>query len=1288
MQQCLKEETVLEMVEGRLTAEAMKAVEHHADECAVCCDLIAVAAGALSTTVQVLSLEEALEARSRRPNLVSFTLSGYRILELLGYGGMGIVYRALHLASGEHVALKTIHVNTQGALASLRREIHALSRVVHPGVVRILDQGIADGRPWYSMELIEGQTLDEHLRALHGDGGRRRTPTSMPSLVKTFGILSALCGTLAFLHGQGFVHCDLTPRNVVVKPDGTPVLVDFGLALQSERLGRDLLDALALGGGTLPYMAPEQIRGGMLDPRADLYALGCILYQAVTGAPPFQSRSTLKLVMQHFDEAPVAPSARVSGVPPQLEALILQLLRKRPRDRIGYAEAVAQALVPLGGPGVRTDGPSRPRPYVYRPEFRGRADMLASFADLFQRCESGEGALAFIAGESGVGKTRLAAELAGAARTRGFRIITGECVAISTRPSRDTERSTALHPFQPVLRALIDICGDSLERAEYFLGARGKVLAAYEPGLAGLPGQDTRPDPPPLSAQAARYRLLTAFQETIATLSIETPLFIVLDDLQWADDLSLDLLETLSLDFFARNRIIVLGTYRSDEATPHLAQLTHAPGAKCMDLGRFDAASIEKMVGDMLALDEVPASLLTPLLAASEGNPFFVAEYLRLAADEGWIRHEAGARWRLDTAPTKTGTPSFPGSLQELLCARLAALSAPARHLIEVASVLGCESDGDLLVATAGLSDTEGMVALKELIARTLLEEVESDRFRFVHDKMREAAYGELIEPRRRDLHGRAASSIERRRGAAALPPLYPTLAHHWAAAGNLSSAIDYLEKAGERSLDAAAYAEAAGFFQRAVELDRGRLGVAAAPVDPGRVARWQRRLGEAHYGLGDLTRCHEHSAQALASFGHPLPRSRAGWAATLIAQIGQQLGHLAMPGRAVEAVPARRALAEEAALAAARIAHHYYFAGDALALATVSLLSVNLAERASATVRLSRPYAQLGYFSGVCRLGALSRGYFSQARANAEAMSDSSEMAIALYHEATYHVGEGRWAHAHAAGARALDLFQEINDPQESEIVHAILAHAEYCAGRYADSIDRCEALFSSARTRANHQHEVWGLYAGARSLIRQGKIEAALDRLARAEVLLRTLQETPSEIICFGLSARAHLERGENAVAEDAADRALERIDRISSPVFSLGDGYAGAAEVYLSLWERLDRAGQRPSASLCARAGRVCAALRAFAQLFPIGQPVALLATGRAHLLAGERRRAAVCFRRARDRAAAMGMPFEQATADLLLSRHPGVTPRQRELNGEAARGLFEKLGCAENVYRTRA
>lgn len=1281
MQECLKEETVLDLVEGRLTAEAMKAVEQHADQCEGCFDLIAVAAGALTTAAQTRALEDTCEAPPRAANMVPFALSGYRILEPLGYGGMGIVYRALHLASGKQVALKTVHVNTRGALASLRREIHALSRVIHPGVVRILDQGIAEGRPWYSMELIEGQTLDEHLRALHG-GREQRTPTSMPAMAKTFGILSGLCETLAFLHGQGFVHCDLTPRNVVVKPDGTPVLVDFGLALRGEHLGRDLLDALALGGGTLPYMAPEQIRGEMLDPRADLYALGCILYQAVTGSPPFQSRSALKIISQHLDVVPAPPSIRVSGVPPQLDALILQLLEKRPRDRIGYAEAVAHALASLGGPGVRADGPARPRPYVYRPEFRGRADMLASFENLFRRCQGGAGALAFIAGESGVGKTRLAAELAGMARTRGFRIITGECVAISTRPARDTERSTALHPFQPVLRALIDICGDSLAHAECFLGPRGKVLAPYEPGLASLPGQDARPDPPPLSAQAARYRLLTAFQETIAALSAETPLLLVLDDLQWADDLSLDLLETLPLDFFARNQIIVLGTYRSDEATPHLARLTRAPGAICLDLGRFDAASIEKMVGDMLALDEAPASLLAPLLAASEGNPFFVAEYLRMAADEGWIRHEAGARWRLNRSPTGTGTPSFPGSLQELLRARLAALSAPARHLIEVASVLGCESDGDLLVATAELSDTEGMVALKELIARTLLEEVESDRFRFVHDKVREAAYGELGQARRRELHGRAASSIERRRSATALPPLYPVLAHHWAAAENLPRAIDYLDKAGERTLDAAAYAEASGFFLRAIELDRGRRGAAGESIDPGRVARWQRRLGEAHYGLGDLTRCHEHSSLALARFGHALPRSRAGWTATLVAQIGQQLGHLAMPGRAVEASPARRALAEEAALAAARIAHHYYFAGDALALATVSLLSVNLAERASATVRLSRPYAQLGYFSGVCRLGALSRVYFTRARANAEAMNDSHDMAIALYHEATYHVGEGRWASAHAAGARALDLLQELNDPQESEIVHAILAHAEYCAGRYADSIARCEALFGSARTRANHQHEVWGLYAGARSLIRHGKIEAALERLARAEALLRTQQETPSEIICFGLSALAHLERGELAAAEDAADRALERISRISSPVFSLGDGYAGAADVYLSLWERLDRVGQLPSASLRARTGRVCAALRGFAQLFPIGKPAALLAAGRAHLLAGERRRAAVCFRRARDRAAAMGMPFEEATANLLLSRHPGVTPRQRELHGEAARRLFEELGCARN------
>ncbi|WP_437928355.1 protein kinase [Sorangium sp. So ce291] len=1266
----------LEFFAGRLSAAAISTIEQHVDQCRSCVDLITVAAGALSHDVT----QPIGPARANgEPGAALQTISGYRILEPVGYGGMGIVYRAVHVASGGAVALKTVRVHEQGALASIRREIYALSRVHHPGVVRILDHGIEGGRPWYAMELIEGRPLEGHLQALHPQKGQGdQTPAAAPRLPEVIGAIRRLCGALGFLHGRGVIHRDVTPRNIVIRPDGTPVLIDFGLATRNTGAGRDLLESLAGVEGTIAYMAPEQIRGELLDPRADLYALGCILYEAVTGQPPFDSASAIMTAIQHVSAAPLAPSQLAPGLDPAIEALILRLLEKRPRDRIPYAEDVAVALAPFSEPERAPAPPhSRPQVYLYRPEFSGRDELLRRSEGLLCRAGEGRGARMFIAGESGIGKTRLVSEIAGRARARGFRVITGEGVALSAHPTHETERSTALHPFRPVLRHVVDLCSGSLARAEQLVGARGKVLAAYEPCLSALPGQHSYPDPPPLSAQAARDRLLAALHETIAALADDAPLLLLLDDLQWADQLSLDVLETFPPGFFDEHRLLLIGAYRSDGPSTHVERALGAADVERVTLDRCDGATIRRMAGDMLALDTMPATLLDHLAGATEGNPFFAAQYLRLAVDEGCIVRDAGGTWRLGASADEK--PRLPGSLQALIRRRLETLSPEARQLVEIASVLGRESRVDLLLEIAGLMEADALDALSELIWRSLLEEVEGDHIRFVHDKLREVAYDGLAPERARELHRRAALAIERRAGIDPVgSALYPMLAHHWACARAYDKAIHYLDKAGDLALERAAHADAAGFFSRAVALEPHLRGAGAPPVDPERTARWLRRLGEAYYALGDLPRCEEFSSRALRGFGHPLPRSRAGWAAQLVAQLGLQVRHALRPGGDVERAPHRRARLQEAALAAARIAHHYYFTNDALALATVSLLSVNLSERAAVDLPLARPYAQLGYFAGVSRLRSLAEAYFERARLNAEAANNPGELAVALYHEAAYHVGLGAWSRAHAAGGRALRLLGAIKGIQETEITHTVLAHAEYCAGDYAASIARCELLFSSARARANVQHEAWGLYASARSLIRLGRLDDALERITLAQAHLRRQPELPSEILCLGFAALARLRQGDLVAAERSADAAMSLVDRVS-PVFSLGDGYAAAAEVYLTLGERRRSRGEALDASLRARIVRTCAVLRRFALLFPIGRPSALLAEGRAHLLAGRRRRAERCFQRARGRAAALCMPYEEAVAQLLLARHARVSAPVREERLRAAECLFDRLRC---------
>ena len=300
----------------------------------------------------------------------------YRLLGKLSSGGMGVVYRARHGETGELVALKTVRVPEAAMLRGIRREIHALRRIQHPGVVRVLAEGVRDGLPWYAMELIEGLTLRRYIDELWKRDPRSSTDilTQVVSAPQPPGGSDAgvsfhpfgpppeeqRCSSLAFLHGEGLVHRDLKPENIVIRSDGTPVLVDFGLASAfSGSLGRESLDVSGSMEGSYVYMAPEQIKGGLVDARADLYSLGCILHELVVGQPPFPG-SGWEVLRRHLQDKPFALSQWVRGVPPDLDAAVKRALdgEVRPVDlaRVGETYCVGYAGVGCDSEVTRFQG--------------------------------------------------------------------------------------------------------------------------------------------------------------------------------------------------------------------------------------------------------------------------------------------------------------------------------------------------------------------------------------------------------------------------------------------------------------------------------------------------------------------------------------------------------------------------------------------------------------------------------------------------------------------------------------------------------------------------------------------------------------------------------------------------------------------------------------------------------------------------------------------------------------------------------------------------------------------
>ena len=375
------------------------------------------------------------------------------------------------------------------------------------------------------------------------------------------------------------------------------------------------------------------------------------------------------------------------------------------------------------------------------------------------------------------------------------------------------------------------------------------VLAACDPTLARLPGLANLPPPPELPGEAARRRVLEALGTAMSAFAADRPLLLLVDDLQWADDLSVGFLQTAAPAFWRDNAILIVAALRSEELTPETRALLDMPHVERMTVSHLESGAIRVMVEDMLGDVRPPASLTEFLEAQSSGNPFFVAEYLRAALEAGVLFRDGRGRW--NTAETVQGIRalSLPGSLRELIMRRVQGLAEGTRRLLELGAVLGREVDVDALWAVAADPEQSAGTelaffdALADLQKREILAESGPGRLRFVHDKLREVSYEGIAREARTDLHRRIARELERHFDPGASPAEAPAvLAHHFEQAGDLARAVEYLDLAGERALAGYANKEGARLLEQARKLEAAS-GVRRDVLTRARRARLARRV-------------------------------------------------------------------------------------------------------------------------------------------------------------------------------------------------------------------------------------------------------------------------------------------------------------------------------------------------------------------------------------------------------------------------------------------------------------
>jgi len=688
----------------------------------------------------------------------------FRICRLIGQGGMGAVYEAEDRDSRTRVALKVLNRVEPKRIKRFKDEFRILANTVHPRLVRLRDLFMEDGVWFFTMDLIEGATFSAHLACV-GPVGSAARESELRRL------LSQLVEGVAAIHATGHLHRDLKPANVLVARDGGVVIVDFGLVGDLSSTGT--AEGLPVV-GTASHMAPEQARGEPATAASDWYAVGTIVYEALTGRAPIDGDSSEVLLRKRRAEVPRLFGDRGSW-PEDLVELCRALLAPEPEKRPPSASIVGR----LGSSGT-------PPPIGAEPGFVGRLPELATLDAAFDQVKDCALVVCRVAGAPGIGKTALVREfLRRAARERHAVVLSGRCY----------EREAT--PFK-LLDGIVDALCEAIERhvsrardalsplAALFLG----LPAASEPGAARS-----------MTEAEARSRAVHAFRTGLSELASLGPVILHIDDVQWCDTDGVGLLDEV-LEAPAPRALVIL-THRDEVTDPLLALwrarfLAHTAVVE-LKLDGLSKPDLEAIARAMAGRDH---TLDTDAIAReSGGSPYFAAEMIRQALEQ-----------------KASGTAVEPGAtltLEHTILSRYRNLWGPARRILEALSVCEGPTSLPLLEAATSIDDIDRAIAVLRSASfvrtRALRDGPNVEPY---HDRVREEVQRALPDSERRALHRDFARAF-----VTLAPEAWESLLHHFEGAGDRVNAALYARRSAERASQSQAFEQAAALFRRALEL-------------------------------------------------------------------------------------------------------------------------------------------------------------------------------------------------------------------------------------------------------------------------------------------------------------------------------------------------------------------------------------------------------------------------------------------------------------------------------------
>jgi adenylate cyclase len=1089
----------------------------------------------------------------------------YEIVETIGRGGMGEVCLADDLMLHRQVALKFVtSAGGSGVLDQLLGEARAAASLDHPFICSIYEVTTLGGRPCIAMEFVRGETLERRLR---------RGPMAVADALR---VAEEMTEALEAAHRRRVIHRDLKPANVMLTEDQHVKVMDFGLAMRlpidgidESRAGRATPADQGVLRGTPAYMAPEQIRGAA-DRRSDIFSFGILLYELLSGVNPFQ-RATIDATLDAIiGETAAHLHDRWPAIPSSIGDIVARLLGKDPALRYQSFGDVRMDLRRMAADLSVLPGRTAAPVVLERPDEAGRAliGRDAERARLLQSvtdAASGRGALIVLNGEAGIGKTLLAQDALNAARRLGFQTLVGRCY--------EQQGTPPLNPFIEVLEDAARLMpGPAFRRA---MAPSAPELAKLLPELHRLfPDMETPLELPPQLRQRFVFTNVREFLTRCARIS---PVAIFIDDIQWADESTLQLTQHLA-QHLATLPVVIVAAYRDVEVsaptarpalqgllvrvrgqkqnalTPQaikaaLGDLARQGQAREMTLRSLGEAGVRGMLAALGGSDP-PTPLVRRFVEQTGGNPLFVAELFRHLTEEGRL-FDARNRWRRDL---EFSTGDVPESLRLVLERRLQHLSDGTRQVLRAAAVIGRQFELDLLEAVADVNDDALITALDEAEESRLVSGPSGRQevaWRFPHELIRQALAATMSQPRRQRLHLRIADAMTRLDTPAR--PYTSEIAYHLYSAGRLADGertAQALMTVGDAAYSVYATEDAITHYRRALEVLQDVSGGEATQL------RVEERLADLQALLGER-------AAALDRYQSLARRHQAAGGLVDQARIARKLGTLHWQGgdRGQAMACYQRALEGlEGSEAHVEAAHLYQDLGLAAFRTGENQKAMEWAERALQSAEAVRS-DQLPVTPDVQKAAGVAVAHATNTIG--VALARSGELDAARQHmERSLEIARGLGLLDVACRAYAnlgvlycsvhpqraievsltgLELASKIGAASLQPYIYANLA-AAYCA-----LTDRCEAEgLDAAQAAANLDRELEQLDHLAVPLIVmaqihqcQGELQKAQEVYHEALALAEKIGEPQLILPCYDGLATIHLDRGDRIRAAEYMEK-----------------------------------------------------------------------------------------------------------------------------------------------------